>query len=62
MAIICGRSVKFSRLRHGMVLMTPEGEVIERAMTLRFNASNNEAEYEALRLDSKWPENSGSYG
>ena len=32
----------------GMVFITPEGAIIERAVTLGFNASNNEAEYEAL--------------
>ena len=32
----------------GMVFITPEGAVIERAVSLGFNASNNEAEYEAL--------------
>ena len=31
-----------------MVLITTEGAVTERAVTLRLNASNNEAEYEAL--------------
>lgn len=34
----------------GMVVITSEGIVIERAMTLGFIASNNEAEYGALLL------------
>ena len=32
----------------GMVLITPEGAIIERVVTLGFAASNTEAEYEAL--------------
>ena len=32
----------------GIVLQSPEGLVIEQALTLGFKASNNEAEYEAL--------------
>ncbi|KAJ8648881.1 hypothetical protein MRB53_001904 [Persea americana] len=32
----------------GVVFVTPEGAVIERVMSLGYNASNNEAEYEAL--------------
>ncbi|KAJ8632913.1 hypothetical protein MRB53_026249 [Persea americana] len=32
----------------GVVLQSPEGLVIEQALTLSFKASNNEAEYEAL--------------
>ena len=35
-------------LAAGVVFITLEGAVIERAMTLGFNESNNEAEYEAL--------------
>ncbi|GMP46078.1 hypothetical protein CsSME_00014370 [Camellia sinensis var. sinensis] len=32
----------------GIVLTSPEGMIIEQAITLGFPASNNEAEYEAL--------------
>ena len=32
----------------GMVFITPKGAVIERVVSLGFNTSNNEAEYEAL--------------
>ena len=31
-----------------MVLITPDGSMLEQAITLGFKASNNEAEYEAL--------------
>ena len=31
-----------------MVLVTPDGSMLEQAITLDFKASNNEAEYEAL--------------
>ncbi|XP_028063793.1 uncharacterized protein LOC114267011 [Camellia sinensis] len=34
--------------REGIVIITPEGAIIEQAVKLGFNASNNEAEYEAL--------------
>ena len=36
------------RASAGIVLQSPEGPVIEQALTLGFKASNNEAEYEAL--------------
>ncbi|KAM2908832.1 hypothetical protein COP2_048302 [Malus domestica] len=32
----------------GVVLVTPDGSMLEQAITLGFKASNNEAEYEAL--------------
>jgi len=32
----------------GVVIMTPDGAIIEQAVKLSFEASNNEAEYEAL--------------
>ena len=32
----------------GMVLVTPNGSMLEQAITLGFKASNNEAEYKAL--------------
>ena len=38
------------RIRCGVVLQTPEGIKLERAVTFGFKASNNEAEYEALIL------------
>ncbi|KAM1113485.1 hypothetical protein ACFX2B_045602 [Malus domestica] len=34
--------------RAGMVLITPNGSILEQAIALGFKASNNEAEYEAL--------------
>jgi ribonuclease HI len=35
------------------VLVSPEGLVLEQAVRLKFSASNNEAEYEALMIDLK---------
>ena len=32
----------------GVVIITPEGILLEHSFRLRFNASNNKAEYEAL--------------
>ncbi|CAL2226480.1 unnamed protein product [Prunus armeniaca] len=32
----------------GVVIITPDGTLLEQAITLGFPASNNEAEYEAL--------------
>ncbi|XXG42686.1 hypothetical protein AAC387_Pa01g2905 [Persea americana] len=37
-----------NRAGAGIVLQSPEGLVIEQALTFGFKASNNEAEYEAL--------------
>ena len=37
----------------GIVLVSPEGLVLEQAFRLKFSASNNEAEYEALMIDLK---------
>ena len=37
-----------NRAGAGIVLQSPEGLVIEQALTFCFKASNNEAEYEAL--------------
>ena len=34
----------------GIVLVSPEGVVLEQAVRLKFSASNNEAEYEALMI------------
>ena len=39
---------KGSRAR--IVLVSPEGVVLEQAVRLKFSASNNEAEYEALMI------------
>ena len=36
--------------RAGIVLVSPEGLVLEQAVRLKFSASNNEAEYEALMI------------
>ena len=36
--------------RAGIVLVSPEGVVLEQAVRLKFSASNNEAEYEALMI------------
>ena len=33
-----------------IVLVSPEGLVLEQAVRLKFSASNNEAEYEALMI------------
>ena len=35
------------------MLVSPEGLVLEQAVRLKFSASNNEAEYEALMIDLK---------
>ncbi|CAL2254006.1 unnamed protein product [Prunus armeniaca] len=35
----------------GVVIITPDGTLLEQAITLGFPASNNEAEYEALLAD-----------
>ena len=35
------------------MLVSPEGLVLEQAFRLKFSASNNEAEYEALMIDLK---------
>uniref|UniRef100_A0A2N9FRK2 Uncharacterized protein n=1 Tax=Fagus sylvatica TaxID=28930 RepID=A0A2N9FRK2_FAGSY len=40
-------------LRAGVVLISPEGLVLEQAIRLKFSASNNEAEYEALLIGLK---------
>uniref|UniRef100_A0A2N9FPQ4 Uncharacterized protein n=1 Tax=Fagus sylvatica TaxID=28930 RepID=A0A2N9FPQ4_FAGSY len=37
----------------GIVLVSPEGLVLEQTVRLKFSASNNEAEYEALMIDLK---------
>ena len=37
----------------GIVLVSPEGLVLEQAVRLNFSASNNEAEYEALMIGLK---------
>ena len=37
----------------GVVLVSPEGLVLEQAVRLKFSASNNEAEYEALLIGLK---------
>ena len=37
----------------GIVLASPEGLVLEQAVRLKFSASNNEAEYEALMIGLK---------
>ena len=34
----------------GIVLISPEGLVLEQAVRLRFSASNNEAKYEAMLI------------
>jgi hypothetical protein len=34
----------------GIVLVSPEGSVLEQAVRLKFSASNNEAEYKALMI------------
>ena len=34
----------------GIVLVSPEGSILEQAIRLKFSASNNEAEYEALMI------------
>ena len=34
----------------GIVLISPEGLVLEQAVRLKFSASNNEAEYEAMLI------------
>lgn len=35
----------------GIVLITPEGDTLERAVKCKWRTTNNEAEYEALMLD-----------
>ncbi|CAL8174058.1 unnamed protein product [Prunus armeniaca] len=42
------RSVKPKGAGAGVVIITPDGTLLEQAITLGFPASNNEAEYEAL--------------
>ena len=37
----------------GIVLVSPKGLVLEQAIRLKFSASNNEAEYEALMIGLK---------
>ena len=37
----------------GVVLVSPEGLVLEQAVRLKFSASNNEAEYKALLIGLK---------
>jgi len=34
----------------GLVLISPEGVIIEKSLRLGFSATNNEAEYEALLM------------
>ena len=48
--------------RVGLVLITPEGAIIEKSLRLGFSATNNKAEYEALmqgmamvqKMGEKW--------
>jgi ribonuclease HI len=37
----------------GIVLVSPKGLILEQAIRLKFSASNNEAEYEALLIGLK---------
>ena len=38
-------------VRAGIIIITPEGILLEHSFKLGFNASNNEAEYEALLVE-----------
>jgi ribonuclease HI len=44
----------------GVVLVSPEGLILEQAVRLKFSASNNEAEYEALLIGLRTTERLGS--
>jgi ribonuclease HI len=44
----------------GVVLVSPEGLVLEQAIWLKFSASNNEAEYEALLIGLRTAERLGA--
>ena len=44
----------------GVVLVSPEGLVLEQAVRLKFSASNNEAKYEALLIGLKTAEKLGA--
>ena len=46
--VFIDRSSMSKRTGAGIVLQSPEGLLIEQALTLGFKASNNEVEYEAL--------------
>ncbi|KAL0430851.1 UNVERIFIED_CONTAM: hypothetical protein Sradi_0711100 [Sesamum radiatum] len=43
----------------GIVLTTPQGDDMEFAVKFEFNASNNEAEYEALILGMRLAQDAG---
>ena len=45
----------------GIVLISPEGELLEQAVRLGFGASNNEAEYEALLHGLRAAKRLGAY-
>jgi hypothetical protein len=44
------RALNSKGSRAGIVLVSPEGLVLEQAVRLKFSASNNEAEYKALMI------------
>uniref|UniRef100_A0A2N9FFW9 Integrase catalytic domain-containing protein n=1 Tax=Fagus sylvatica TaxID=28930 RepID=A0A2N9FFW9_FAGSY len=47
--------------RAGIVLVSPEGLVLEQAIWLKFSASNNEAKYEALMIGLRIAKKLGAY-
>ena len=44
----------------GVMLVSPEGLILEQAVRLKFSASNNEAEYEALLIGLRTAEGLGA--
>ena len=44
-------SSNYKGSRDGLVLITPDGSMLEQVITLGLKASNNEAEYETLLAD-----------